>query len=108
MAAPDQVYDINEPVQHEDPGEEEVPAPAHRQILLGRKRRPGGKAALLQVAVLVARGAQEAGRFERMPEYRRHAGSRIAIVVLAGREREERLVEIGLLPPGQRRIGVEN
>ena len=50
--APDQeIGDIDEPVDDEQPGEEEVPAPSHRQILLGRQGGPGRKRTLLHIAV---------------------------------------------------------
>ena len=85
-----------------------MPAPSHRQILVGGQRRPGGEAALFQVAVIPARGAEHAGRVEGMSEDRRYARGRIAIVVVARRQREEGPVEIGRLPPGQERARVED
>ena len=108
VATADEIGEIDEPVEHENPGEEEMPAPPHRQILISRQRRPGRKAALFQLPVVAARRAKEAGRIEWAAEDRRHAGSRIAIVVLARRQRKERMVEIRRRAPGQRRIRIED
>jgi hypothetical protein len=71
MAAQDQVGEIDEPIEHQNPGEEKMPAPTHRQILIRGQRRPGGKAAFLKFAVVPARGAEHARRVEGMSEDRR-------------------------------------
>ena len=71
MAAEDEVREIDEPVEHQNPGEEEMPAPPHRQILVRRQRRPGRKAALFKSAVIPTRGAEHASRVEGVPEDRR-------------------------------------
>ena len=59
MAAPDQIGEINEPVEHQNPGEEEMPAPPHRKVLIRGQSRPGWKAVLFQFAVGASRGAKD-------------------------------------------------
>ena len=108
MAAPDQIREINEPVEHENPREEEVPATPHRKVLIGRQSRPGWKAVLFQFAVSASRGAEDTGRIEWVAEDRRHAPRRIAVVVLARRQREEGMLETGCRTPGQRGVGIED
>src|ERR1700722_20340710 len=100
MAAQNKVCEIEEPIENQDPGEEKMPAPPHRQILGGWERRPGGKAALFKFAVVAPRCAEHAGRVEGMSEDRRETRGRIPIIVAPRREREEGPLEIGGLRPG--------
>src|SRR5580704_11423948 len=97
--------EIDEAVDHEQPGEEEMPAPAGREILVARHGDPGRKAARRHPPVL-DRGAEHARGVERMAE---DAGlSDEASSLLARREGECRMREIGLLPDIERRMRVED
>ena len=62
----------------------------------------------VEFAVVPARGAKHARGVELMSEDGRYARSRISIVVRARGQREEGPVEIGCLPPGQKRARVED
>ena len=48
MAAHEAADEIDEPVEHEQPGEEEVPAPARREVVIAGQRPIHGKAALVE------------------------------------------------------------
>ena len=75
MAPDEEIGDIDEPVEDEQPGEEEVPAPSHRQILFGRQASPRTGIARSSISPSGPREApSRAGRVERPPEQRRHAG----------------------------------
>ncbi len=99
VPAGEEVHDIDQAIQHEQPGEEEVPAPAHGEVLFGRQGGPGRESALLHFAVRPARGAEQSGRIKRAAEDRRHPGDRVAIVVFAGGKGQERMLEIRRLSP---------
>ena len=102
MAAEDEVREIEEPIEHQDPGEEEMPAPSHRQVLIGRQRRPGGKATLFQ------RRRRRRVEAPSTPVVLKAWPKIVVTPAVAfpssscgGREREEGPLEIGRLPPGQ-------
>jgi hypothetical protein len=106
MASEQQIADIDRAIQYEQPGKKEMPAPTGREVLIGRDRHPGGKTALRQVPVLIARGPENSGRVERFSQYHSHALDRI-VAALARCQREQRPVKCALNTPVQRRMGVE-
>src|SRR6266550_6483922 len=71
MPAADGPREIGEPVQDEDPGEEEVPRPRHRQPAVVRNCEPPWERAMGKFAVTVFRGPEHAGCVEIAPEHPR-------------------------------------
>src|SRR5437899_8242580 len=69
MPAADGPREIGEAVQDEDPGEEEVPRPRHRQPAVVRNREPPWERAIGELAVTVFRGTEHAGCVEIAPEH---------------------------------------
>src|SRR6185312_2976868 len=55
VSAPQRVGEIRQAVQHEQPREEEMPAPAGREIAIGRQSDPARKAARLELPVRASR-----------------------------------------------------
>ena len=64
--APDE---ISEPVQHESPSEEEMPAPPHGEIAMAGQRDCPRKAPLLEAPVGVDDNAEYAGGVEAVAEH---------------------------------------
>ena len=58
------IDEVDEAVEHEQPGEEEVPAAPRGEVAIGGQRDPAGKAAILVFAASIPRKAEHAGRVE--------------------------------------------
>lgn len=97
MPAEQRIQRIHERVDHEQPGEKEVPLAAHGQPLDARNRRPGGKCAGHPFAV-DARGAEPAGGIELIAG---DAGDprELAVVRAHGVNVEKRIRWIPFAPP---------
>ena len=89
MAAADRIRDVTQTVDHEHPGEEEVPAPCHRQPAAVGNRQPRGEGTLDEIAVGSFGRAQDAGRHKIVAENGRDA-DRIALAILTRADLEQR------------------
>ena len=68
MSARESIGGENQPVDHKEPGEEQMPLPPHRKPLGAGNGRPGRKGASHAIGV-----AEHAGRIELMTEDSRDA-----------------------------------
>jgi len=107
MPPQDRVAGEREPVEHECPSEEEVPAAPHRQPLMAREGRPVREAAVLDPESPVAGGPQDAGRIEVAPEHVRDALEGPPRRPL-GAHREDRSLPVRPLAPVERGMRVED
>jgi hypothetical protein len=105
MATGQRPGQVRQAIQHPGPGEKEMPAPAHRQVLRARNRAPSRKAADHRFAALVFGDAQHAGRFEARVADARDA-VQLATLAMHRLRGEQRRVEMRSLAPIQRGMGV--
>src|SRR5579883_2618231 len=107
MPRRDRVDGVDEAVDHEDPGEEEMPAPAHCEPLRSRQSGPARKAPRREIARLVARQSQDARRIDLVPENGRHADF-VPRPIASRAHLQQRLLEARPIAPIERGMGVED
>src|SRR4029079_5494289 len=106
MTAQQTPGEVGEPVEHEQPGDEEMPTPSHGEVALtGYGERPV-KAALIELAVGVGRKPEHAGRVEAMTKDGGDAFG--AVALLHGFHGGQRIVEGGLRSEIESGMGVED
>ena len=108
VAAEEAGDEVDRAVDDEEPGEEEMPAPAGGEILVARQRQPGREAARLRLAVGAGGQAEEAGGVE--GRRRRSCVSPIGSpsAPMARGHAQHRVGEVGRLAEIERRMGVED
>ena len=84
-----------------------MPEPAHGEPLRAGQRRPMGKAARGELAVVIG-CAEETRRIEMPRADLRDAFDDAAGIVLLAEQRHEGMIEIGNLSPVERRMGIED
>src|SRR5579863_10619500 len=97
--------EIDEPVENEQPGEKEVPAPPGSEIEIAGKRDPTRKSALRDLTIFGGETKHARG-VKGMSQDRRFSDE--AILRLAGRDREGGVVEIGRVADIERGMRVED
>lgn len=105
MPAGETISEIDEAVDDEQPGNEEMPAPARCQILIARQGQPVRKTAHCSLAVDI-RNPENARRIKAQSAQVRHALQRITFLFRLHRN-EGRIVVGAILAPIERRMGVE-
>src|SRR5690349_17709294 len=85
MTGDEAMEQIDETIDHEEPGKEKMPAPTSRKILVARDRCPGRKSPLVPVAV-IARYAEDACRPYRKAADAKNTLRRIPVFDGADRE----------------------
>src|ERR1035437_3287591 len=101
MAAEDCIQNIGNAIQHEDPGEEQMPMPRHRKPLSAGNRSPRWKRTLLDFLVVEhPRSAEHAGSVELAPEDLGYP-MQLSIPVFPGCEGQQRRAEMRALSPIQ-------
>src|SRR4029078_7744818 len=97
MSSEERGDEIDEPVEDEEPREEEMPPPPGRQIAIARDRCPGRKAARFVTSGRVPGGAEQSRRFHLISGDRCHPGwlSVVAVPV----HRQPGIVETRGVPP---------
>ena len=88
MTADDRVADVAQAVDHEDPREEQMPAPGHRQPAAVGNGQPRRKGAADELAAAARRGPQQAGRDEFVTEDAGDADELVVGTSVAHRSRE--------------------
>src|SRR5439155_18334948 len=107
MPPQDGVAGERDPVEHEGPGKEKVPAAPHRQPLMAREGRPVRKAAVLDPEHPVAGGPQDAGGVKIAAKHARDALEGSPRHPL-GAHGEDRSLPVRPLAPVERGMRVEN
>ena len=90
MPAGEAVDDIDDAVDDEDPGEEEMPQSAGGKVAPARQGQPGGEGAGHQLPVIV-RDAKEAGGVDQRPAHELHHPVNRAVRIADGADVEERV-----------------
>ena len=98
------VGEIDEPVEHEDPGEQKVPLTPGREVLRRGQRQPGRKRPGRCLA-LERRDAEHAGRVEAAAG---NCGDAALRIIVGRVDRQQWLVEGGDFAPVERWVSVEN
>src|SRR5512142_2709051 len=105
MTAQQTPGEVGEPVEHEQPGEEEMPTPSHGEVAMTRDGERPGKAAHIELAV-VGRKPEHAGRVEAVTKDGGDAFG--AVALLHGFHGGQRTVEGGLRSEIESGMGVED
>src|SRR5262249_23782647 len=106
MAAAKAPKDISEAVEQEEPGEEEMPAPAGGEVAMPGQGDGPGKASLIDVTLGIRSGAKHAVGVENVAE---DAGDAFDVIaVLRSAHGENGIVEGRFRPEIERRMSVED
>src|SRR5215468_6577701 len=106
MAAPKAPKDISEAVEQEEPGEEEMPAPAGGEVAMPGQGDGPGKASLIDVTLGIPSDAEHAVGVENVAE---DAGDAFDVIaVLRSAHGENGIVEGRFRPEIERRMSVED
>src|ERR1700730_6870582 len=104
VPAHEAVDQIDQCIENQQPGEEEVPAPACGEVLISRQGQPKRKR--VPLFVCGTRQAQETRGIERVPQNVRNAD--LASLLLFSPNRRNWLREVGRLHQKERRMNLEN
>src|SRR5262249_55642216 len=98
---------VDEAIDHEDPGEEEKPTASGGEVLVARDGHPAREGAHLRLAFGAIGEPEDAGGGERHAE---DGGDALGLAVLAdyGPHLQDRIIEIRLLADVERRVRVED
>ena len=106
MPAHEAIDEIGDPVDDEEPGEEEVPAAPRGEIAMAGQRHRPGKASDLIVAVRHVGDAEYSGRVDAPAGDGRHANHLFAM--LHRPHGHHRIVEAGFRSEIEGRVGIED